>query len=581
MNIFRKTIHKRSEHSLKRKTWRFFLFVLSVFCVVFVLSYSLTMMRAAVDNEVSGSQIALSGVNRNIKMSLERYKEMSRLIMLNADVIDFLRESGSYNVTKVRNGIISVTNIYGHVNSVYVFRMDGESVNIGAGITLVDEDLMAAPEWYEPLKEAKGGNIIMINGGGAFRTKIGMPLITMAREIYDIDTQRVLGTLVVNLSASVLYTASKDIGSERLICFLDPKGNVLWGEEGLRDYFNPEYVGSGFSWKEFVKDGQRKVLSAYSVEDVPIVQLSVSPASMMGIQTWETVWIAIILVAAVVLAVFSSGGFVSKNIAQPIDMLTEAIDSTKTNGMLHEIDLALPNNEIRRLADSYNNMIVHINELITQLIEKEKSVRKAEISVLHEQIKPHFLYNSLETISYMAMQSKAGQVHDALETLGSFYRNFLSKGSRNIPLRNEIQISRDYLALQKLRYGNTFDDEYDLDENVLGKLIPKLILQPLVENSLYHGVRLKGEKGIIRISAFERDNAVHISVYDTGVGMTQKQIDEVLSGDAAADEKALSGFGLKGTIERIRYYCNYRDAVRIYSEPGEYTTIEIIIPDLR
>lgn len=539
------------------------------------------MMRAAVDNEVSGSQIAMSGVSKNIKVSLERYKEMSRLIMLNADVVDFLRESDSktiYNATKVYNGIISVTNIYNHVNSVYVFRMDGEYVRTGAGINLVDEALMATPEWYTPLLEAKGGNIMMINGGGAFRTKIGVPLITMARHIYDIDTQRVLGTLVVNLSSSVLYTTAMDIGSERQICFLDPDGNVLWGDESLQDYFMHEYVGNGFSWKEISKEGQQKVLSAYSIEDVPIVQLSSSPVSMMAIQSWETIWIAIILVAAVVLSVFSSGAFVSKNIAQPIDMLTEAIDNTKTNGMLHEINLSLPNNEIRRLADSYNSMIVHINELITQLIEKEKSVRKAEISVLHEQIKPHFLYNSLETISYMAMQSKAAQVHDALETLGSFYRNFLSKGSRNIPLRNEILIVKDYLALQKLRYGNTFDDEYELDENVLGKLIPKLILQPLVENSLYHGVRLKGEKGIIRISAFEKADGVHISVYDTGVGMTQKQIEEVLSGNAIADEKALSGFGLKGTIERIRYYCNYRDAVRIFSEPGEYTTIEIIIP---
>ena len=172
-------------------------------------------------------------------------------------------------------------------------------------------------------------------------------------------------------------------------------------------------------------------------------------------------------------------------------------------------------------------------------------------------------------------------MHDALENPGQFStRNFLSKGSREIPLRNEILIVRDYLALQKLRYGEIFDDEYEIDERVLNTMIPKLILQPLAENSLYHGIRLKGEKGIIRISAFEKDDAVHIKVYDTGVGMTPDKIEEVLSGDSE-DASDLTGFGLKGTIDRIRYYCNYHQVIEIRSEPGEFTEIEIIIPKSR
>jgi len=280
----------------------------------------------------------------------------------------------------------------------------------------------------------------------------------------------------------------------------------------------------------------------------------------------------------VVLSVIASGMFISRNIARPIDMLTEAMTNTTTDGELHEIRLSLPNNEIRGLANSYNSMIAHIHQLIEELIEKENSIRTAEMRTLQEQIKPHFLYNSLETISYMALQSDAPKVHDALETLGSFYRNFLSKGSREIPLRNEILIVKDYLALQKLRYGQVFDDEYIIEEKVLDMLIPKLILQPLVENSLYHGVRLKGEKGLIRISAFERDDMVHIGVFDTGVGMSQEQISDVLKGSAANDEEGLSGFGLNGTIERIRYYCNHREVIEIRSELGEYTEIEIIIP---
>ena len=201
--------------------------------------------------------------------------------------------------------------------------------------------------------------------------------------------------------------------------------------------------------------------------------------------------------------------------------------------------------------------------------------------VLHEQIKPHFLYNSLETISFMALDAGASDVHAALETLGSFYRNFLSKGDREIPLNREISIIKDYLALQKLRYGDIINDEYDIADNTLNIKIPKLILQPLVENSIYHGIRMTGEPGTIKITSYLEDDDIHIIVHDTGVGMSEETIAELLKWDTPsgdASDGKISGFGLKGTIERIRYYCDYKDVVRIRSEQGEYTEIELIIP---
>lgn len=201
--------------------------------------------------------------------------------------------------------------------------------------------------------------------------------------------------------------------------------------------------------------------------------------------------------------------------------------------------------------------------------------------MLQEQIKPHFLYNTLETISYMAVQENASKAHDALETLGSFYRNFLSKGDRDIPLKRELRITEDYLALQKLRYGDVFEDEYILDESTLDYMIPKLILQPLVENCIYHGVRLKGEKCVIRITTSMEEGGLHIIVYDSGVGMSAEQIKSVLEANEKDDNKELSGFGLRGTINRISYYYDSDNVVQISSEPGEYTQIDIYIPKMR
>jgi len=568
-------------HSLKRKTWQFFLMILLLFLAFFLISYTMVIRRVSVDNEISESKIALNGINKNLSVSLERYKEMSRLIMLNANVLDFLRGSGqedAYNPSTVVDGIFSITNIYNYVDSVYIYHNSGAYVSTGAGVMLIDEKLMHTSEWAEQIEAARGGNVVMINGDGAFRKKTELPIITMGRQIVDIDTQASIGTLYVNLTPSVFRAATRDLSDHRKICFFDTDGNLLGGDETLVAYFKPEFVESGFSYEEISADNTRQILSAYSSDETPVVLVSLSEVASTKAQYWEVLWIVIPLVVVVILSIFASGVFISSNIARPIDLLTEAITTSRKAGDLKELNLTLPNNEIRNLADSYNRVIVHINQLIEELIEKENSVRKAEMRTLQEQIKPHFLYNSLGTISYLAHESNAPKVHDALETLGSFYRNFLSKGSREIPLRNEILIVKDYLTLQKLRYGDAFDVEYQIEEKVLDTLVPKLVLQPLVENSLNHGVRLKGENGIIRISAFEKAGDVHISVYDSGVGMSQEQIDDVINSDARPDDETLSGFGLKGTIERIRYYFNYRATIEISSELDEYTKIEIIIP---
>jgi two-component system sensor histidine kinase YesM len=257
------------------------------------------------------------------------------------------------------------------------------------------------------------------------------------------------------------------------------------------------------------------------------------------------------------------------------------MERTKSSGWLKKIDATMPNNEIGRLAESYNSMIEYLNELFNRLLEDEKNVQKAEMRVLQEQIKPHFLYNSLETISYMAVQENASKAHDALETLGSFYRNFLSKGDHEIPLKRELRITQDYLSLQKLRYGDIFDDEYIIDDTTLDCMIPKLILQPLVENCIYHGVRLKGEKCVIRITTRMEEGGLQIIVYDSGVGMSTERIKNVLEASEEDDVRILSGFGLRGTINRIRYYYDCDDVIQIRSEPGEYTEIEIYIPKMR
>jgi len=234
--------------------------------------------------------------------------------------------------------------------------------------------------------------------------------------------------------------------------------------------------------------------------------------------------------------------------------------------MFSYIDIVRPAEKIRG----------YINELKSkenELIRKEREIGKMKFGALQEGIKPHFLYNALSCIAAIALENSDEKTCNAIMALGDFYRGYLSKGKNEIPLREEIEMVKSYLEIQKLRYGDIFEVEYEIDEKLLNILVPKLILQPLVENSIYHGIRLKGEKGIIKISVYKEKDRAHIVVFDTGVGMSEKQLQDIMN-----DEGGEKSFGLKSTIERIQYYYNDLDLYEITTKEGLYFRIDIKIP---
>ena len=573
-----------ANNSLTVKAWYVIGGALLVFTVVFAIAILVMTERSRRDYEIRESETVLNSMSGNITANLQSYKDISRLVMLNDQVVKFLRvksgevDAGIKNDTKFGINDIFVASDY--VDSVFIFRDDKHYVTTGKGVYFIDYGLMADSFWQAVIQVKEGGTVIFMNGNGAVYRVNGEPIITIGRAIYDIYTQERVGILLVNISTGMLQsTIQGQVGSS--VCVVTDEGKFLAGDETVASYFEPSFAeAEGMVHKPLRGDKNTRMISALRVPETPLIVLCSSSASAPGTVPLETMIAMLLVFVTFLVSISVAAVFITRNITHPIYELSAEIEKTKESGWLKKIDAQMPDNELLMLKESYNSMIDYLNEMFTRLLEKEKVIQKAEMRVLHEQIKPHFLYNSLETISYMALEAKAPNVHSALETLGSFYRNFLSKGDREIPLEREVQIVRDYLSLQKLRYGDILNDEYDIAEDTEGLMIPKLILQPLVENSIYHGIRLTGEKGIIKVSSFMESGKLHITVWDTGIGMTQDTIDSVLKIDEhpTSLDDSLSGFGLKGTIERIRYYCGRDDVVKIKSELGEYTQIELILP---
>jgi len=577
------TINKnkiQTRNSLSLRLRLIFAIIIFLFIIAFIVSIYLITKKERRENVIIESESLLAGLSDGIYSDIQRYRELSRLVMIDDRLVKFLRakteDVSPGLINTARYGVLGVLNVTTMVDSVFVFRNDGQYMATNRGKYMLNYIRMDDDEWKNKIIEKKGRAFVTLNGDGAiYKTNLS-PIITISRAINDVVSQERTGILLMNISSVLLEQKVYALNTKDII-IVGTDGTFLAGNENLAGYFDENLIAPDFVHIEKFIDNEDIMISGMQVPDMPIVVMAVTNIHK-GMVSTETIGVLIFLMLVFIAGVFFVGAYITKNITSPVFDLVKDMEKNREEGTLKKIDTNINVNELILIEDSYNNMVDHVNVLFDRLIEKEQTIQKAELRVLQEQIKPHFLYNSLETIGFLAIDAGADKVHSALETLGSFYRNFLSKGDREIPLKREITIIKDYLSLQKLRYGDILNDEYEIAPDTEKCLIPKLILQPLVENSIYHGIRMKGEQGTIKISSFLEDDDLHILVRDTGIGMTQEQIDKVLSKEKnEGTEEFNESFGLWGTIERIRCYCDKDDVVRIRSEIGEYTEIEFIL----
>ena len=263
-----------------------------------------------------------------------------------------------------------------------------------------------------------------------------------------------------------------------------------------------------------------------------------------GLARWVGSFVILTLVA-IGFAVIATWG-ISRSIYIPIKKLHD-VTTTITKNDLQALMTRDNVDEITELGMSFNIMIGKIRELLDAKIKEQENLKKAELRALQAQINPHFLYNTLDTIIWMAESKKTDEVVQIVSALSSFFRISLSKGSDWITIGEEVERTRSYLTIQKMRYRDIMDFEIHVDDAVIDHTILKLVLQPLVENALYHGLKNKRQRGTILVRAEQKgDNEVLLEVEDDGIGMlpeTCARIQAALNDDS--DETRFEdGFGL-------------------------------------
>ena len=564
-----KIIEWYSSRKLKEKTTALFAVILCTYVLVIFAIYQF-IIKANMDEYIyNANKDVLNSVEKNIMNSFSGGSTVSKWIMNSKEVLYFLNTD---DVNKLGITYDALSVIYEFtiaekaLSSVYIFRNDGIYISINNGVTYLDKSKMDSA-WHEEINRANGGYIIKINGGGAFRQISGKPVISLIRTIYDINSQKPVGIIVINYFDDILKSSYSEFDdTEKEFTVFDLQGNIIEGSEKLEKY-SDEIREGNISCQVTAID---KNVFIKNIPNTPIVLAEKDYTSAFQFVAPRIIISIIVFILVTLFGFFILGLFIKFSITNPVESLVSSMREVKT-GWLRRVSIKLPNDEIGELKNSYNTMLVEINRLIEELVEKEKAYQKAEMNALQEQIKPHFLYNTLETIALLALENPRDEVYDAIETLGKFYRKFLSKGQEEITLSDEVEIVKNYLKLQELRYGDIFHDIYDIDEKVKNVRIPRLILQPIVENALYHGIIPKGEEGDIYIKAKQKEDKLVITVKDTGIGASEERISEVLS-------KKSQSFGLKSTLDRISKYYSNKVSYKISSEVGYYFEVEIYIP---
>ena len=276
-------------------------------------------------------------------------------------------------------------------------------------------------------------------------------------------------------------------------------------------------------------------------------------------------------IALLVAIVLASSVRVTRNITTPLEALSRKAEDFG-RGQFHSEPVKTDIRELATLDRGFDTMAERINALMAKQMEDQKYLHRAELELLQAQINPHFLYNTLDSIAILAENHREDDVVDMVTNLSSFFRNSLSKGRDLITLETEKKQVTSYLEIQSVRYSDKLRYEIDIPDELLNVVVPKLILQPLVENALYHGIKNRRGMGTISISACRDGEDLLLRVSDSGAGMTHEQLETLRAG---IYEEKHTGLGLLNVHKRIRLYCGEPYGLSFESEQGVGTTVTV------
>ncbi|MDN4621000.1 sensor histidine kinase [Paenibacillus sp. PsM32] len=563
--------------------------ILIVIAIISLNNYRLTVDAAEQNSQVYIQEI-MRQVNTNIQTYIDNMENISLLALTNKDVTYYISSNSFIGKNDIRPYEKRISDLFQNIlysrndiASIMVFGYNGRTVS-DRRITALNPNIDPKQQsWYINAQKMNGKSIVSpphIQNviSGEYRW-----VVSLSRELKSNDGITPEGIFLVDLNLSVIDKLCSQIylGKKGYVFIVDGTGNIIYHPQQQLLYSNlateeiPQVLTTA-SGQSFTAD-DNKGKRIYSVQDTglgwKIVGVTYSDdliANKSSIQHSILLYALLGIGISIIISLL-----LSLHLTKPIKRLQQDMKQVEL-GNFHIQTSIEEDNEINQLGQSFNVMVNEIKHLMDETVQTSEQKRKTELLLLQAQINPHFLYNTLDSIIWMAEQEKHEEVVDMTSALAKMFRASITRDQELVSIRVEIEHIRHYLFIQKMRYREQLDYVFDIPSDILQYKTVKILLQPFIENAIYHGIRSKTTPGIIYISARQEQDDLLFEVRDNGLGMTAERLAQVNEGTVATNTQ--HGIGIGNVNERIQLYFGATYGMSIHSVLGEGTVVTIRVP---
>ena len=478
-----------------------------------------------------------------------------------------------------------------HVVSIALFDTSGDVIAAAPLSRVKNKDMVIkAPGFSDALNEIENIHFSVPHVQNIFQNEDSnyQWVVSLSRYVrVNYGNETINGVLIVDINFSGIEQVCRSAGLQdgSYLYLIDQNGEIIY-------HPRQQLVYSGIEAENNIKavqyeDGshietfqkQKQMVTVKTVGYTGWKLVAITPQSVyqnIDTQMYSSAIFIFILVAASMLFI---SNIISIRIADPIKSLQQGMKDI-TNGNLELQLRGDGSKEINHLATSINAMVENMRELLNSAIAEQESKRKMELDALQTQINPHFLYNTLDSIVWMVENERYEGAVTMIGALARLFRISLSKGKSIITIADEIQHAESYLIIQSVRYKNRFTYRLDIDQNLLHYSTLKLVLQPFIENAIYHGLQYLEEDdgGELIVRLFEKDDLIYLQVEDNGSGMTPDTLEHLFDEKKKEKRQKGSGIGVINVKKRLDIYYGSPYGLSVESEADEGTTITICLP---
>lgn len=551
----------------------FFYAVIALAAIVligFIMYY--TFSDILISQSLDAAKAATENSGRYINAYIDKIYDISYMMSKDSKLQDYITNKNDNQKEKILKDINNILSSDELIKSIIIVTYDGRIISNEENLTMEMSDDMMEQSWYKNATSAMP--YLTATRMNEFTMNKNTWVISISTEIVD-ENNNNIGVMLMDIDYKFVeeHLINMDDDEDTEVFIFDSKDCLVYHKD--TSYFSDgdkrECLMETMVENVEFDSKTNTATYSYDIQKANWTLTSVTRLTQLEQMRRKLFNDILLVTAALILLVILAGNILAKRITKPIKKLEAAMEAGKRSKVNIDEGSMASCDEVRSLTSHYNAMIQRINDLQIENMEKERKLRESEIAALTSQINPHFLYNTLDTILWMAEYKDTEGVVDMVKALGQFFRLSLSGGSSHIAIRDEIQHVKEYLYIQKKRYGDKLNYSFDLDESIMDVKVPKIILQPIVENAIYHGIKELDGTGHISIKSLKEDGFIKFIISDDGVGFDMNMLNK------QKDKLKLSGVGIKNVDERLKL--NYCDdcGVQIESEKGKGTTVTLRI----